>query len=131
MASASITDASLPHRSRERLAHQDQVGVVGDVAGGGAEVDDVAGGRGGVAEGVDVGHHVVAELALVLVGAGEVDVVEVGAQLLELLGADARRLAVVGEQAESCWASASPSQSRRQVPNLRRGPQRSAISREA
>ena len=64
-------------------------------------MDDVAGGRGDVAEGVDVGHHVVPQLASRSSAARvEVDVVEVGAQLGELLGADARRDAVVGEQAE-------------------------------
>ena len=59
------------------LAHQDQVSVVGDIAAGGAEVDDVARGRGGVAIGVDVGHHVVAQAVLVAGRPGEVDVVHV------------------------------------------------------
>ena len=49
----------------ERLADQDQVGVVGDVATGRAQVDDRPGLGRGVAEGVDVGHHVVAEPLLV------------------------------------------------------------------
>ena len=53
----------------QALAHQDQVGVVGDVAGGRAEVDDVARPGGHVLERVDVGHHVVAEPLLVLRGA--------------------------------------------------------------
>ncbi len=84
----------------QALAHQDQVGVVGDVAGGRAEVDDVAAAGGHVPERVDVGHHVVPQPLLVLGGAAQVDVVEVGAEFGELLRPDARRLPVVGGQAE-------------------------------
>ena len=51
----------------QRFADQDQVGVVGDVAARGAEMDDRPGRGALVAVGVDVGHHVVPQLALVAV----------------------------------------------------------------
>src|SRR5262249_55870825 len=92
-------DEGVAHQA-EGVAHEDQVGVVGDVAGGGAEVEDVAGGGGGVAVGVDVGHDVVPQPALVHLGAGEVDVVDVGPQLGELPGGDAGGDAVVFGQAQ-------------------------------
>src|SRR5262249_57371055 len=82
------------------LAHQDQVGIVGDVAAGGAEVNNFAGVGTDFAIGVDVGHDVVTAAALVLGGPREVDVVDVGAQLFDLSAADARRDAVVGEQSQ-------------------------------
>ncbi len=53
-----------------------------------------------VAVGVDVGHDVVPFVALVGVGCGEVDVIDLGAHLRQHRGSDARRYAVVGEQAE-------------------------------
>ena len=46
-----------------------------------------AGGGALVAVGVDVGHHVVPQLALVLFGGVEVDVVDVGPQFGDLLAA--------------------------------------------
>ena len=65
----------------QALAHQQQVGVVGDVGAGRAEVQ-VRSGRGRlVAEVVDVRHDVVAQAFLVLGGAIEVGVIEMGAQL--------------------------------------------------
>ena len=45
----------------ERFAHQNQVGVVGDVAARGTQVDDRPSDRGRVAQGVDVRHDVVPE----------------------------------------------------------------------
>ena len=63
---------------------QDQVGVVGHVATGRAQVDDRPRRRGGVAEGMDVGHHVVPEPALVGARRLEVDVVDLRAQLGDL-----------------------------------------------
>ena len=41
-------------------------------------------GRSLIAEGVDMGHHVVPQLALVFVGGGEVDRVDMGPQLFDL-----------------------------------------------
>src|SRR5260370_3243700 len=49
---------------------------------------------------MNVGHHVVAQAALVKIGAGEVNVVEVGAQLGELAVGDALDDVVVAEQPE-------------------------------
>ena len=60
----------------QRRADQDQVGVVGDVAARGAQVDDRPGHGRGVAQGVDVRHHVVAEPPLVPRGGVEVDRVD-------------------------------------------------------
>ena len=65
----------------EAFADDQQVGVVGDEGAGGAEVEEGPGRGRLVAEGVDVGHHVVAEPPLVLGGRGQVGVVEMGAHL--------------------------------------------------
>ena len=73
-ASAAIASASERGREPERLAHEQRVGVVGDVAGRRAEVDHAARRGRGVAVGVDVRHHVVAEALLVARGRLEVDV---------------------------------------------------------
>src|SRR5262249_37784405 len=72
----------------ERLANQYQVGVVGDVAARRAQVNDPAGGRAAVAVCVDVRHHVVPQLALVLRRPGEIDVVDGRAQLGDLFDRD-------------------------------------------
>ena len=72
----------------QALAQQQQVGVVGHVAARGAQVDDRPGLGALVAVGVDVGHHVVPQLSLVLGGRLEVDVVDVAAELLDLPGGD-------------------------------------------
>lgn len=61
----------------EGLFKLDQVGIVGDVRGSGAEVEDGFSCGALVAKGVDVGHDVVAEFLLVLVGGGKVDGVDV------------------------------------------------------
>ena len=66
-----------------------------------------------VAVGVDVGHHVVPQLPLVARGRLEVDVVDVGLELGDLL-------AVIGRPS-SASASASATHSRRQVLNFRAG----------
>ncbi len=47
-----------------RVAEEDQVGVVGDVARGGAEVDNASGGGGTLAKDVDVRHDIVTALLL-------------------------------------------------------------------
>ena len=59
---------------RQPLAEDHQVGVVGHVARRGAEVDPAARRGALLAEGVDVGHHVVPDLALARVGHVEVHV---------------------------------------------------------
>ena len=70
------------------FAHDDEVGVVGDERAGGAEVQVRPRGRRLVAEGVDVGHDVVAEAALVARGGSEVGVVQVGPHLRQRLVGD-------------------------------------------
>jgi len=62
--------------------------VVGDVAGGGAEVDDGGGEGAAGGERMHVRHDVVAHAALLLLRARKVDVLEVGAHLLKLRLAD-------------------------------------------
>ena len=80
----------------EPLAHQDQVGVVGDVAARRTEVDDLAGVRAAIAIRVDVGHHVVPQLALVLRGPVEIDLVDGGIQLGDLCLGDRQAEFVLG-----------------------------------
>ena len=64
----------------QALAHDDDVGIVAHIAAGGAQMDD-AGGLGALlAVGVDVAHHVVADLLFPLGGDLIVDVVHMGFQ---------------------------------------------------
>ena len=70
----------------QALPHEDHVGVVPHIAAGGAQVDDGHGVGAGLAVGVDVGHHVMAQLLFVLGGLVVINVGEVGLQLLHLLG---------------------------------------------
>ncbi len=72
----------------EAAAHQQEVGVVGDVRARGAEMNERARRRRHIAERMNVGHDVVAEAALVLGHALEVEVVEVGAHLGDRLVGD-------------------------------------------
>ena len=72
----------------QRLPVKDDIGVVGDVAAGGAEVDDPGGGGSGESVGVDMGHDVVADLPLPGVRGVEVDVVDIGLQFSDLLFGD-------------------------------------------
>ena len=67
----------------EPFAHQDEVGVVGDVRARRAEVDEGARRRGLLAQVVDVRHHVVADPLLVLRDTLEIGVVQMRAQLRE------------------------------------------------
>ena len=64
---------------------QDQVGVVGDVAAGGPQMDDARRQRRGLAVGIDVGHDIVADLPLPLPGGIVVDIGDVLLQLADLL----------------------------------------------
>jgi hypothetical protein len=70
-----------------------------------------------------VRHDVVPQLALVLRGFGEIDIVDVLPQLLDLARSDGH--------AKSASASAKATHNRRQVENLRCGPQSRDISGEA
>ena len=74
----------VPHQL-QALPHEDHVGVVAHIAAGGTQVDDGHGLGAQLAIGVDVGHHVVAQLLLPLGGLGVVDVGEMGLQLIHLL----------------------------------------------
>ena len=107
----------------QRLAHQDQVGVVGDVAARRAEVDDRPGRGADVAVGVDVGHHVVPQLPLVASAAAKSMSSTCRRELVDLLRRD--------RQAHSASASARATHSRRQVLNFRWAPHSAAISAEA
>ena len=59
---------------------EDQVGIVGDIAGGGAQMDDALRARGHQAVGVDVGHDIVADLLFLDPDGLVVNVGEVGLQ---------------------------------------------------
>ena len=74
--------ADPPEQQLHRLAHQHQVGVVGDVGARGAQMNEGAGGRRLIAEMMDVRHHVMAQPALVLRGFLEIGVVQVRAKLI-------------------------------------------------
>ena len=84
-ASATITAANRRGDHLQPFAHQDQIGVVGDVAARRAQMDDRPGRWAHVAVGMDVGHHVVPQLPFVLLGRVEIDVVDVCPQLGDLL----------------------------------------------
>ena len=72
----------------QALPVDDEIRVVGDIAAGGPQVDDPRGGGGRLAVGVDVGHHVVADLLLPRRSRLIVDVGDVGLQLRHLLRGD-------------------------------------------
>ena len=90
----SETGQRVDHRGRppgkhlQSLAQQQQIGVVGNVATRGPEMDNCSGVGALVAVGVNVGHHVMPQPALVPLGCLEVDVVQVGPELLDLLPGD-------------------------------------------
>ena len=60
---------------------QDQIGVVGHIAAGGAQMDDARRRRRGLAVGVHMRHHIMAHLALPPGGLLVVDIGDVGFQL--------------------------------------------------
>ncbi len=80
-------DDPRPHDPQAFL-DQDQVGAVGDVAGGRPQVQDSLGGGRLLAEGVDVGHDVVAQLPLQLGHPLQIEVLAGVLQGLQLLLAD-------------------------------------------
>ena len=67
------------------IAQLDKVAIVGHIAACGAQVYDGPGFGCHIAEGVDVGHDIVAELLFVIGHFGEVDVVQVGGHFLHLI----------------------------------------------
>ena len=80
--------------------HQQEVRVVRDEAARRPEVDDATRRGGRVAVGVDVRHHVVPHLALVLRRCVEVDIVGMNAHLGEDIGANASDRVVIAGHAE-------------------------------
>ncbi len=86
----------LSPQERQGLPHENQVRVVSHVAGGGAQVDDALRRRALLAVGVDMAHHIVANHALPRLGHLEVDVLDMGAQLVELLVGDVQTQLLFG-----------------------------------
>ena len=80
----------------QALPVDDEIRVVGDIAAGGPQVDDPRGGGGRLAVGVDVGHHVVADLLLPRRSRLIVDVGDVGLQLRHLLRGDGQAQIALG-----------------------------------
>ena len=72
----------------QRVAHDDQVGVVNDKCAGGAQVQNAAGARGDLSPSVHVGHHVVAQALLVPGGGGEINFLQGSFQFGDLAGRD-------------------------------------------
>ena len=71
-----MTPTSRSRSSRSPSRINKKIGIVGDIAAGSAEMDDVAGLGADFAIGVDVGHDIVTQPAFVHFGAGEIDVVD-------------------------------------------------------
>ena len=75
---------------------ENDVGVVGNIAAGGTQVDDTGGGGRGLTVGIHVSHHVVADFLLPGSGTGKVDVRDMGFQLLDLLFGDRQPQRMLG-----------------------------------
>ena len=75
---------------------ENDVGVIGDIAAGGAQMDDTGGGGRGLAIGIHVGHHVVADFLFPCRGTGKVNVRDVGFQLLDLFLGDRQPQRMLG-----------------------------------
>ena len=89
--------AEIPHHLRRffqqnagRFPKLDDVGVVADVAGSRAEVNDALGGRTLYSVRIDVRHHVVPHLALARLGGRVIDVVRVRRKLRDLRVGDVK-----------------------------------------
>ena len=90
-AGQSVDDGYEPiAQQAQAFAQQYQIGIVGDEATGRSQVQNATGFGTDLAIGMDVGHHVVPQAGLVMVGPSEIDVVDLVPQLGELLRADAR-----------------------------------------
>jgi hypothetical protein len=72
----------------QRGAHDDQVGVVHHVATGRPQVQNTPTSRCDIAEGVQVGHHVMPQLLLIARGSSEIDAVQPAFEGGDLLGGD-------------------------------------------
>ena len=75
---------------------ENDVGVIGDIAAGGAQMDDTGGGGRGLAVGIHVSHHVVADFLFPRRGTGKVDVRDVGFQFFNLLFGDRQSQRMLG-----------------------------------
>ena len=80
--------AELGQENVQAVSENDQVGVVANVAGGGSEVDDGSSLGRRHCEGVNVSHHVVPHLPLLLRGQLEVNIVDVVPHLRQLGAGD-------------------------------------------
>ena len=69
---------------------EDHIGIVSHEAGGGPQVDDGPGLGAGQTEGVDMGHHIVPQLPLLLSGHGIIDVRQMLPHLRQLLVGDGK-----------------------------------------
>ena len=72
----------------QSLPVEDEVRVVGDITAGSPQVDDAGGGGSGLAVGVDMGHHIVADFPLPLGGQLKVNILDMGLQLCHLFTGD-------------------------------------------
>ncbi len=72
----------------EGLAEEDQIGIVGDITTGRSPVDDRPRGGTGIAVGVDMSHHVVAQATFVLPRGLKIDLVRLALHLGQLLVGD-------------------------------------------
>ena len=68
----------------QSLSHQQQIGIIGDIATRGAKMNDAACFRANISIGMHMGHDIVPQLPLVLLSGGEIDVVDVLTKLLDL-----------------------------------------------
>ena len=68
----------------QAVPHDEHVGIVSHVAGGGPKVDDGHRRRAALAKGMHVSHHIVPQLFFVLRRAVKVNVVQMGAHFIEL-----------------------------------------------
>jgi hypothetical protein len=72
----------------ESIAHHNEIGVVGDERARSPEVEIWPGSRGLIAEGVDMGHDIVAEAAFIAGGRHQVGIVEMRSHLTQRLFGD-------------------------------------------
>src|SRR5262249_6998253 len=82
------------------VPHQNEIGIVGDKATGCTEMDDVAGIGASFTVSVDVSHYIVTPAALVRFCTHEIDILDMGAELLNLYRRDARGDSVIGPQTQ-------------------------------
>ena len=79
---------AVPGEHLQRFAHQNQIGIVGDIAARRSEMNNRPGLGTYVAIGVDVRHYVVSQLLLVARRDRKIDVINLRLELVELLPSD-------------------------------------------